>query len=250
MNTESSVPMRDDKLAPLAEEETLEEQEEQNLQKMNEPLYKDPSTILLNFQKLVGELKAIVVVIEQYEASTNEADLANIGNTQGELALDRKYAEETRRLIHEKLQRVYKVIHGHNAHKKNLEYNHSVLIAMECIKELRNGESGWIKGHATLDDDFTNLHLRRRTNGEAIAVSLEKRRGILEKIRDAEVRTCMGARLWFPRFLIVVLTARRSANSLDRRASTCRIMKLKSNWKGPRRLWKTWESVMTVWIEL
>ena len=184
-----------DELAPLEQKEKSKEQEKQRLRKMNEEEYERHSETLSNFLQLAGELKDLVMKIEQYEDSTNEEELASIGNRTETLAKKREDKLKAISRMNPELQQLEKAIEDQDAYKRNLRDNLDIISTTQRIKQLEKDldslkvESNNIEGHETVYDDFESLRNRQTTTGKAIA-RLEGRRGeILESIRSAKVRT-------------------------------------------------------------
>lgn len=186
-----------DELAPLEQKEKSKEQEKQRLRKMNEEEYERHSETLSNFLQLAGELKDLILKIEQYEDSPNEEELAGIGNRTEILAKKREEKLKAIARMNPEIQQIEKAIEDQDAYKRNLRDNLDIISTTQRIKQLEKDldslkvENNNIEGHETVYDDFETLRHRQTTTGKAIA-RLEGRRGeILESIRSAKVRIWM-----------------------------------------------------------
>lgn len=190
-----------DELVPLEQKEKAREQEKQRLRKMNEEEYERNSETLSNFVQHTGELRGHIVKIEQYEASTNDDELANIEKKADTLAMKRKEKAEAVESIKPSLQQLEKSIEDQDEYKRNLQDNLDIIATRQRITKLEREiesmklESNSIEGHETVYDDVETLRHRQMTTGKAIA-RLEGRRGeILESIRSVKVRGSLFALL-------------------------------------------------------
>ena len=178
------------------------EEEKKTMRKLSLEEEGRASDTFNSFVAAVKGLKELAIQIDEYQDSSNEAELNEISEVQEGIA--KKVQGEHRQIesLQPDLDRLAKAVEDQERHKKDLRENLEIIVSRQRIDELKKQISELeetasnVEGHATCYDDLQRIASRNQTRLSSMA-RLDGRRGeIIESIRGLKVRLIASVTLF------------------------------------------------------
>lgn len=176
-------------IAPIRNKMRKKEEEKKTMRKLSLEEEGRASDTFNSFVAAVKGLKELAIQIDEYQDSSNEAELNEVSEVQEGIA--KKVQGEHRQIesLQPDLDRLAKAVEDQERHKKDLRENLEIIVSRQRIDELKKQISELeetasnVEGHATCYDDLQRIASRNQTRLSSMA-RLDGRRGeIIESIR-------------------------------------------------------------------